>query len=383
MAYTPTVYTNDASSPDLDATNLNKSEQGIKIAHLMSVPVDCSSRVAEYTGDGIPLIPDNAAGTVYKQDAWATTDGWTGSGATLSVSGGNLVMTATATSANAIKSMSFGSNNLIRVRIKTSRAAAIILQGTVGGTPNVLLINRTNAKLNLFQEIDVFVTGALTALIIRVDGQTVGDLTYVDIVYVGSGLYDTPAKDRAGNGNSLTNTAVTPVNGKYGKEMSFNGTTSFLQASSPVIGTTGTVAVRFKRNTLVNTTVSIILSNYKFQDATGISIHIEVSGMLAVYIGDGVGVQVLNIKTISDLIYHTFILKINGSHVIHSIDNEPEITTPQTSRLIATTDFYVGSSINGGFFNGVISHFRYDSRIWTADEALAWSLNPISIDSRV
>ena len=52
MAYTPTVYTNDASSPDLNATNLNKSEQGIKLAHDIAVPVDCSSRVAEYTGDG-------------------------------------------------------------------------------------------------------------------------------------------------------------------------------------------------------------------------------------------------------------------------------------------------------------------------------------------
>ena len=54
MAYTPTVYTNDASSPDLDATNLNKSEQGIKLAHDIAVP-STTSRVAEYTGDGIPL----------------------------------------------------------------------------------------------------------------------------------------------------------------------------------------------------------------------------------------------------------------------------------------------------------------------------------------
>ena len=40
----------------------------------------------------------------------------------------------------------------------------------------------------------------------------------------------------------------TPVNGKYGKEMSFNGSTSYAQASSPVIGTTGTVAIRFKQD---------------------------------------------------------------------------------------------------------------------------------------
>ena len=49
-------------------------------------------------------------------------------------------------------------------------------------------------------------------------------------------------------GNNLTATDITYVNGKHGKEMSFNGSTSYAQASSPVIGTTGTDS--FKINVL-------------------------------------------------------------------------------------------------------------------------------------
>lgn len=39
MAYVKTVYTNTIDSPDLDATNLNKSEQGIADAHAMLEPL--------------------------------------------------------------------------------------------------------------------------------------------------------------------------------------------------------------------------------------------------------------------------------------------------------------------------------------------------------
>ena len=85
-------------------------------------------------------------------------------------------------------------------------------------------------------------------------------------IYIGTGAYDTPALDRAGNGNNLSLTAVTPVNGKYGKEMSFNGSTSYAQASSPVIGATGTVAVRFKLNYMG---FQVIASNSELSEISG------------------------------------------------------------------------------------------------------------------
>jgi hypothetical protein len=243
MAYTPTVYTNDASSPDLDATNLNKSEQGIKDAHLMSVPVDCTSRVAEYTGDG--------------------------GGATI--------------------------------------------------------------------------------------------------------------KDRAGNGNNLTATNITYVNGKHGKEMSFNGSTSYAQASSPVIGTTGTVAVRFKIN---YTAFGEIVSNTDANSYNGIRIRPS-SGVLGVVIGGVSSNQLVQIGSINTN-YHTLVFTWDGSTVSYTIDNIYYTTTQTVAMSASSLNMNLGRKPSGvDLFNGIISHFRYDSRIWTADEARAWSLNPISIDSRV
>ena len=245
MAYTPTVYTNDASSPDLDATNLNKSEQGIKLAHDIAVPVDNTSRVAEYTGDG--------------------------------------------------------------------------------------------------------------------GGATV--------------------KDRAGNGNNLTATNITYVNGKYGKEMSFNGSTSYAQASSPVIGTTGTVAIRFKINSTVTT--EIIADTRNESGLYGVLIVVVSNSLGFRYFGDTT--QEVILTNACGIGWRSLEISYDSTNIYSYLDGV----------LISTTQITVSGFTNNGnlllgknfasnaTFNGIISHFRYDSRIWTADEARAWSLNPISIDSRV
>ena len=52
-------YDSDTTVPATTAWVTDKIE---------GLTVDCSSRVAEYTGDGIPLIPDNVAGRTYFQD---------------------------------------------------------------------------------------------------------------------------------------------------------------------------------------------------------------------------------------------------------------------------------------------------------------------------
>jgi hypothetical protein len=70
------------------------------------------------------------------------------------------------------------------------------------------------------------------------------------------------------------------------------------------------------------------------------------------------------------------IIYLNGVAI-----NTSSITITPTASI---TNLYIGIRLGTTvFFNGNISHFRYDSRIWTADEARAWYLNPVSVDSRI
>jgi len=208
----------------------------------------------------------------------------------------------------------------------------------------------------------------------------------MQVIYIGTGAYDTPAKDRSGNGNNLALTAVAPVNGKYGKEMAFNGVTSFAQASSPVIGTTGTIALRFKRGA-VGVISDIVRNSIQANDRNGFRVHFSSANNLLFVVGDSSTTQaVTSTGLFSDMTeYHSAIISFSGTSIIMYIDGVLDQTIAQTVQIVlssSTQNLLFGQNGAGaGFFNGIISHFRYDSRIWTADEARAWSLNPSVEDS--
>lgn len=192
--------------------------------------------------------------------------------------------------------------------------------------------------------------------------------------YTGDGG-STSILDRAGNGNNLTATNITYVNGKYGKEMMFNGSTSFAQASSPVIGTSGTIAIRFKMNQLNKAQYLITNSSNTY----GFRLYTESNNVINLFIGGDSGYDNYNIGMVSDTTYyHTLIVTVNGLNAtVHRDGVTTSITltrTLSTGLLNLMFGYYPG--VPNLAFNGIISHFRYDSRIWTADEALAWSLNP-------
>ena len=198
--------------------------------------------------------------------------------------------------------------------------------------------------------------------------------------YTGDGGGAT-VKDRAGNGKNLTATAITYVNGKYGKEMSFNGSTSFAQESSSVIGTTGTVAVRFKVGAagVINPIFDNKRENY------GSYLVRDASNALQYIQGVGVsGVQTKNIATFTDSDYHTMIIAYGSGETKYWFDGASIASSAYSTNTSQAGNLVLGAfTTKSSVLNGTISHFRYDSRIWTADEARAWSLNPISIDSRV
>jgi len=216
------------------------------------------------------------------------------------------------------------------------------------------------------------------------DGNLIGmpvDCTSRVAEYTGDGGGAT-IKDRAGNGNNLTATAITYVNGKFCKEMSFNGSTGYAQASSPVIGTTGTIAIRFK---LKATTAGDITTNTSDATLNGFRLRVGSGGILNAFIAGSASQQNISLGTLGITTYNTVILSWDGTTVTKTVAG---VTTTEAQTVAMTSALFnltIGRMTQGSanVLNGIISHFRYDSRIWTADEARAWSLNPISIDSRV
>ncbi len=339
-----------------------------------SQPVDCTSRVAEYTGDGIPLIPDNVAGTTFVRDSnWTDLGGWTLDQATVSYVNGKLRFTATGAYPQIVQSnYSSYSGKVIRYKVKK-----------ISGSSTRFVIKSGSSEIktsSITTGTTVFDTTVLptlsSSLVLLFNNATVGDVYEIETLYIGTGAYDTPALDRAGNGNNLTLNAVTPVNGKYGKEMSFNGSTSFAQASSPVIGTTGTVAVRFKRNSTGS--LQRLFTNSTGDD-NGVYAQFDIYDSFAVYFSNGVTRVGYGVETIGDTTtWHTVIFDTSGRAYL---DGNLVSTTLPTSWVAGLANLKIGQLGGSTYFNGIISHFRYDSRIWTADEARAWSLNPSVEDS--
>lgn len=379
MAYTPTVYTNDASSPDLDATNLNKSEQGIKDAHLMTAPVDCTSRVAEYTGDGIPLIPDNVAGAAFVRNKnWTDIpSGWQISGATASYVDGRLRLTATGGYPQIFASSYSGySGKQLVYRVRKISGSAAIFKISSSGT-----IKTSSIVLGLSVYDSIILPSLSANLVLNFEIATAGDVYEIESIYIGTGAYDTPALDRAGNGNSLTLNAVTPVNGKFYKEMSFNGVTSFGVDKSPVVGTSGTLIMRWKRNRVG--TAETLISN---QSATtdGLRYHIDASNNLYAIIGGSSPVSILIKSGFTDITAsHTFGIRFSDTSATPFYDGV-DGTAVSATQVLGLANLAIGrNQIDSTGYASGQGCFRVDSRIWTADEARAWSLNPISIDSRV
>ena len=204
----------------------------------------------------------------------------------------------------------------------------------------------------------------------------------IQFIYIGTGAYTSLVSDRSGRGNNLTNVAVTPVNGKYGRELSFNGKTSYLQASSPVIGATGTIAVRFKMNQLNKAQYLVTNSSNTY----GFRLYTESNNVINLFIGGDSGYDNYNIGMVSDTTYyHTIIVTVNGLNAtVHRDGVTTSITLTHTlSAGLVNLMFGYYTDVPSLAFNGIISHFRYDNRVWNADEAMQWYLNPTSPDSRV
>lgn len=186
-----------------------------------------TGEILYYDGESLVEKPDNVAATTYSAEWSSGVDGWTGSGATLAVSGRKLLATATgATVAIVRASLTSATLRDIRIKYKSPRTGTVSLLGTVAGSPNTLIRTFSYPVANVEMLLDAYVAGALTAIYTSQGSMTVGDVITLSSAYVGTGLADSPLIDNSGNNANATVTAVCPQPGKAGYGMEFNGFSS-------------------------------------------------------------------------------------------------------------------------------------------------------------
>jgi hypothetical protein len=346
-------------------------------------PLSDLSRVMAINGDGIPMFPDNVAGRTYYQDAFATVDSWTATGGTASVAGGFLLMSYTGTSGKISRTFTAFTGKLIRAVVKTNVTGTVNLYGTVGGVADTL-ITSVSVLAGISTAIDAYVAGAVTVLYFTITSPVSGNILYVDAIYIGSGLYDTPVYDKACC-NRATNNGVFPVPGPRGLAMSFNGAQS-LQFDNPVIGTTGTIAFKFKLGLLG--VIQRIMSNRNASTGfNGVSISLSAGNTFQFVAAGSSSVQLVDMpKIFSELVdWHSCVVTFSGSQISYSLDNAILSTVAQTVQIgQSTTSLFISQFVSGlaQNYTGLLADPRIEARLWTQDDVTRYHNGDDMVDSQ-
>jgi hypothetical protein len=208
---------------------------------------DRSGLKSYHSCDSLPNISDNAAGTVYSQDAWVSTDSWLGSQATVAVAGGTLIATSTVSSGqySAYRSISF-TGKQISAKIKTDTSTTVSLYIRVSGIDyNIKTIQTVAGQWILLSAFD---SRTVTLIQIMPVASVLGETLAVDYIYVGSGLYDTQLIDYSSNGNNGIVYGAMPCVGVNGNSLCFNGMNSYVNIGNIRHATASTYSAWVKIN---------------------------------------------------------------------------------------------------------------------------------------
>ncbi len=147
-------------------------------------------------------IPDNAAGALYVQDDWATTDSWAVTNGTLAVSGGELDITPNNAGATAVIYRTTGScaNKIVIVKITTFDTSKN-LRAYDGAAYNNMTKIYESGNEQIWEYYFSAFTG--TALYIYLVDGVLGNNWSINWVYIGTGARDTHPQDSSGNANHL------------------------------------------------------------------------------------------------------------------------------------------------------------------------------------
>jgi hypothetical protein len=118
--------------------------------------------------------------------------------------------------------VAWGTLKTIRFKYKPSKTGTLVVKGTVGGSANTTISSHA-VTAGIWNIIDTYCAGDLTALYASQTSCVTGDTGYIDWVYIGDGTYTTKALDASGNGNHGTVAGATPVDTVAGKGFSFDG----------------------------------------------------------------------------------------------------------------------------------------------------------------
>jgi hypothetical protein len=197
----------------------------------------------------------------------------------------------------------------------------------------------------------------------------------------GDGLSTQYLHDKSGN-VIWTNNGLTAVDGYRGKGLLCNGS-RYAVANSPVIGTTGTIAIKFSITTL--SVVSIVCATSIYH-VSGWVLYVETNGQLALntqslgnnsvnYLG------LITINTLTEVIIN-FISLSTIEVILNGISTTINLTTPYVYSL--AENMFVGSVFGlSAYMQGTIYNFKAWSRILSDDECISWANDPAGMDSNV
>ena len=341
-------------------TRMDYMEEGIRTGHVIGTPLSDLNRVFHLTGDGIPTFPDNVAGaTNYWKNFISVPSGLTAQlSPTSSFSNGVWNISGSGTGSGYYTSSVPSAGVLIRIRIR-------VITGSVSvGIYSYSQITITNTN---WLDYD-FIGNGINALLFWTTGGA-AEFEISDI-YIGSGLYDTPVYDKACC-NRATNYGVLPVKGPRGQALSFNGGQS-LECDNPVIGTTGTIAFKLK-----DVTDGIICWNESY-NSNGISIFYATGKLLVRFSYSGGASQLeANVSSTGSFVL-TF---VNGDIKLYR-DTMIIATSTFANITAGSNNLKIGREVSGSYLTGVIYDLRYDSYIWTQDDAIRYHNGDDAVDSQ-
>jgi len=253
------------------ASRMNYMESGIENAHRIATPLSDLSRVMRINGDGVPMFPDNVAGTLQKYVGFTSSPVYV-SGATVIVENGALKLTITTTGNwfAIFPDVTEYNSALLQIEYRATPARPMnLVSGGITWT-QIAVQETTGSRQILTGYTDV----QNRHLEINNEGWSVGDVVYIYSEYLGSGLYDTPVYGKDGQTVAVNHGAV-PVNGPRGNGLLFQGKGAMkLVFNGPVISSTGTI--RFKFKTSATLSAGYYFGNY--EASAGVNLYQDIAG---------------------------------------------------------------------------------------------------------
>lgn len=207
-----------------------------QLINMDAYPTLYTGKMVDWNLDSFPALPDGTA--TYKQDAWATTDSWVGTGYTLSNSDSTLVAERITLIGEAYiqRSLAITGSKYIHIRAKSNIPSSLLVEEVTGLGTNLL---SCLVEDSLTSEYKIFIfktSGDITGIRVKNNSDVIGAILTTDWVYVGDSSYAVTTKiddiSNTGNAGILQNARI--VDGVYNKAILFESSNSYLVSDNTI-----------------------------------------------------------------------------------------------------------------------------------------------------